>query len=192
MAPTKGKTERIAKKITLPSPTFQKFLKELMFNEETYLAFLENPAGSFQAHGIGLGTDVSEKMIVDFRYALDHARETLAKSKGKLQFEDVFKIPLVSFKDGRLQLKQRNVAAGTSVDVYYSEKTSSENRGSVTDFSAGMTPTKSTDHWSTKNFGGTSIFEQVSQIERFDRCPLLSAETIREVTKAISVNKVVR
>ena len=93
---------------------------------------------------------------------------------------------------GGLQLKQRNVAVGTSVDVYYSEKTSSENRGSVTDFSAGMTPTKSTDHWSTKNFGGTSIFEQVSHTERFDRCPLLSAETIREVTKAISVNTVVR
>lgn len=181
--------KRITRKVALPSPMLQKFLKDIITNDDAYLAFLEDTPGALRGHGLELAEDVPPKLVSDFRFAVDRARDHIKQSAGKLRFEDVFQIPVVIFENGRIHVKPvRSVGTDTSVDVYYSEKSSSENRGSSTNFSDGMTPTKSTDRWSTKNFGGTSIFEGDPWEERFDRAPLISAELVTQVIKAIKVH----
>jgi hypothetical protein len=68
------------KKISLPSPIFQAFLKDILFNDAAYLAFLENPAGALNAHGLEFAPDVSEKLLIDFRSAVDRARKAVLLS----------------------------------------------------------------------------------------------------------------
>jgi hypothetical protein len=183
---------RITKKISLPSPTVQTFLKNILFNDETYLAFLENPQGSLISHGIELAPDVSKKLFEDFNSVIARAREGVKSSGVKLHFEDVFRLPVIEIDAGRVHIKQRTVGAvaDAAVDVYYSTPESSDNRGSKTEFSkADAVPTSRSDSQHTKDFSSTSIFKHDFRQERFDRCPLLSAETLKQLTKAIVISE---
>lgn len=199
---SKAPVKRITKKVSLPSPTLQKFLKEIISNDDAYLSFLEDTPAALRSHGLELSADVPAHLLSDFRFAVDRARSHIKESKDKLRFEDVFRIPVVGLGKGGLELEpytarelsqeqSRDYARTQNVSfagqIYYSEQSSSENRGSSTNFSDGMTPTKSTDRWSTKNFGGTSIFEGDPWEERFDRAPLISAEVVTQIINSIRI-----
>jgi hypothetical protein len=190
MATNPRTTKRITKKISIPSPTLQTFLKDLLFNDEAYLTFLENVQGSLSSHGLEFAPDVSEKLLIDFRFAVDRARRAVKKSGEKLRFEDVFKLPIIAIDEGNLQLKPGTIRAAKRVDVYYSDADSESNRGTHTHFSPDTESQtrSSTDHWSTTKWDSTSIFKNDYRKERFSRCPLLSAETMKQLTKAIDVS----
>lgn len=174
---TRSSQRRISLKISLPSAALQNFLRQVISDDAVYERFLEDTAGVLIAHGIELQGTVAPKILMDFRFAVDRARR--AVREGGKHFEDVFG-PVVP----------KPVGVDAAVDVYYSETTSSENRGTTTDFSSGMTPTKSTDRWSTKDFGGTSIFRHEFRKQRFQRVPMLSSEVLQSISKMVAASGV--
>jgi hypothetical protein len=185
MATNPKTTKRITQKISLPSPTLQTFLKDLLFNDEAYLTFLENVQGSLSTHGIEFAPDVSEDLLNDFSFAVDRARRAVKKGEGKLRFEDVFKLPIITIVEGNVQLKPGG-------KVYSSTQDSSSNRGVETHFSpdTASQTSQETNRQNNVNFSSTSIFKQEYRKERFTRSPLLAADTVKQLIKAIAVSKV--
>jgi hypothetical protein len=180
-----GKPLRINEKIKPISPTFQVFIKDLLFNDDAYLIFLQNLKASLAAHGIDISPDLTQQALIDFRFALENARIKLNSDK-KLRFEDIFRLTVVTIDEARLKFKPKTVGIDTSVEVYYSEKSSESNRGSNTDFGgSGTVSDKGTDHYSTTKFETTSIFKDDIVRERFFRAPMLSNDMIVQLTKAI-------
>jgi hypothetical protein len=183
-----GRTDkplRINKNIKPISPTFQVFVKDLLFNDDAYMVFLQNLNASLAAHGIDLSPDLTQQALIDFRFALENARVKINSDK-KLRFEDIFRLTVFTIDDARLKFKPKTVGIETSVEVYYSEKSSESNRGSNTDFGgSGTVSDKGTDHYSTTKFETTSIFKDDIVRERFFRAPMLSNELVVQLTKAI-------
>ncbi len=191
-----GRTDkplRIREKIKPISPTIQVFIKDLLFNDDAYLVFLQNLKSSLSAHGIDPSPDLTQQALIDFRFALENARIKLNSDK-KLRFEDIFRLPFVTIDEARLKFKPSTYGTATrveasfstSVEVYYSEKSSESNRGSNTDWGgSGTVSEKGTDHYSTTKFETTSIFKDDIVRERFFRAPMLSNDMIVQLTKAI-------
>lgn len=183
--------KRINKKIALPSPSLQNFLKNVVSDDNEYLIFLENIQGSLTRHGIELADDISEKLLLDFRFAVDRAREAIKNDKPRLKFEDIFKIPLVKIDAGRLHVNNVAAVVDTSMDVYYSENKTEENRGRSTGFDpkTESVTRRETESWHTTKFSGTSIFKNNYRRERFDRSPLLSADIMRQIIEAVNIGR---
>ena len=176
---------RINEKIKPISPTFQVFIKDLLFNDDAYLVFLQNLKASLSAHGIDPSPDLTQQALIDFRFVLENARIKLNSDK-KLRFEDIFRLPVLTIDDAHLKFKAKTVGVATSVEVYYSEKSSESNRGSNTDWGgSGTVSEKGTDHYSTTKFETSSIFKDDIVRERFFRAPMLSNDMIVQLTKAI-------
>ena len=154
-------------------------MKKLIYDNEVYLSFLESPKMALRSRGIELAADVSENLLSDFCITIDRAREIIHKGDigdEKPSFEDIFHIPIITIADDNLFID--------NVGIYRTTPHSESNRGSVTDFSAGMTPTTNTDHWTTTTFETDSIFRDWG-VERFIRTPFLGAETLTQIIKSV-------
>jgi len=175
--------QRISASIGLPSPSLQAFLKKIIFDNEAYLVFLENTKGSMNSHGIGFADDVTEKQIIDFHFTIDRIRNAVLNSDKKLQFEDIFRVPVLHIEGGQMV-----ATAPTATNVYYSETRTEENRGTSTEFDpkTQAVSSKSTETQHTTKFNGTSIFNHNIR-ERFERTPLISAEVLMQLVKAVSI-----
>ena len=115
-----GRTDkplRINEKIKPISPTIQVFIKDLLFNDDAYLVFLQNLKASLTAHGIDPSPDISPQALIDFRFALENARIKLNSDK-KLRFEDIFRLPVLTIDDSHLNFKPKSVGIDTSVEKY--------------------------------------------------------------------------
>ncbi|MEN6360648.1 MAG: hypothetical protein ABFD59_11440 [Smithella sp.] len=189
MAIKKQAAGRISKKIELPSPTLQAYLKKIIFDDEEYLIFLEDIQGSLNKNGMQLDPKVTANLMVDFRLAVGRAREALTKKGSKLKFENVFGIPVVEIANGKIKIKQRSIGADTTVDVYYSETKSEENRGRSTQFDPKVEALtrRETESYHTTKFDGSSIFPGDRE-QLFQRTPLLSVDVLKQIV--VNVKKV--
>lgn len=185
----KQAAERISKKIELPSPTLQAYLKKIIFDDEEYLIFLEDIQGSLNKNGMQLDPKVTANLMVDFRLAVGRAREALTKKGSKLKFENVFGIPVVEIANGKIKIKQRSIGADTTVDVYFSEAKSEENRGRSTQFDPKVEALtrRETESYHTTKFDGSSIFPGDRE-QLFQRTPLLSVDVLKHIV--VNVKKV--
>lgn len=197
-------TGRISSSIGMPSPSFQAFLKKIVFDDEAYLVFLENPKGSMASNGIGFAEDVSENMIIEFRFMIDRIRHSLQTSGKKLRFEEIFRLPILKIDGERIKITSATVspavrqniqtemyteiAVETAANIYYSETRTEENRGRSTGFDprTEAVSNKSTESWSSKKFDGSSIFNRNIR-ERFERTPLISADALKQVIDAVAI-----
>ncbi|MBM3162386.1 MAG: hypothetical protein FJZ79_03490 [Chlorobi bacterium] len=184
----KAKPGRINASIGLPSPTLQTFLKNIIFDDEAYLVFLENPKGAMSRHGLEIAGDVTGEMVVAFRFTIERIRNAVRKSRKKLHFEDIFRLPLLEIDAGRIRIREVAVAAAASTDIYYSDTKSESNRGRSTEFDpkTEAVANSKTESWSTTKFSGSSIFPDNIR-ERFDRTPLLSADTLKKVIDSVAI-----
>lgn len=169
---------RITHKIVLPSYALSKFLREAVFDEETFSLFMENSAGVLKNAGIELDSCISEEALMRLRFLVVRAHDFVIKGKiNSAKFEEIFGIAVVNPKLKDVSLKVGVMAqADASVDVYRQETQSESNRGAKTEFKNQDALTDShTDHWSTTKFDGKGIARPE---DRFTHVPLLDALTL--------------
>ena len=174
----KAKKSRITHKIVIPSYALSTFLRQAVFDEESFSLFMENSVGFLRNSGIELDSSVSEDAMIRLRFLVARAHDCVIKEKiNSAKFEELFGIVVANSKLQDIKLNiGATIQSEASVEVYYSEKQTESHRGSNTDFQKQDAVTEShTDHWSTTKWDGKEI---VRPEDRFTHVPLLDALTL--------------
>lgn len=178
--------KRINHSIVLPSAALSKFLRKVVFDEDTFALFMENSVGALRSCGVEFDGCVTEDAMMRLRFLVVRSRDLVASRKiEKTRFEEVFGISVAHANLRDITLKAAAGAqADAAVDVYYAEQKSESNRGSTTDFTSGAVTSSKTDHYSTTKFDGKELTRPE---DRFVAVPLLSTVVLGMVIAKLEV-----
>lgn len=170
------KNHRITHKIEVPSYALRKFLRQTVFDEESYLLFMENSLAFLKNNGIELDSSVSEEALMQLRALVDRAHYFVVEEKiDSAKFEDLFGIVVTNPKMPEAMIKSKIATRiQTYADIYYAEANSDSHRGSNTEFKNhdALTETRSNTHHKT-SWDGNDLIRRPE--DRFGHAPLLDA-----------------